>query len=103
MSFLLASFWYSSTPPVQASEPDGVCSEIAAVIDEYIEAGGDITFLSVTALWTTVLKLTEIIEMVMWTSTTIVSAVIGLVGILSTGVILAYAFKRNRTGTGKYQ
>ena len=43
MSFLLASFWYFSAPPVQASEPDGYCIELAAVIDEYIEAGGDVS------------------------------------------------------------
>ena len=43
MSFLLASFWYFSAPSVQASEPDGPCSEIAAVIDEYIESGGGVT------------------------------------------------------------
>ena len=35
-------------------------------------------------------------------SQTIVLAVIGLVGFLSTGVILTYAFARNRTGTGRY-
>jgi len=35
-------------------------------------------------------------------SQTIVLAVIGLVGVLSTGVILTYAFARNRTGTGRY-
>ena len=43
MSFLLASFWYFSAPPVQAYEPDGYCTELAAVIDEYIAAGGDVT------------------------------------------------------------
>ena len=43
MSFLLASLWYFSAPPVQAYEPDGYCTELAAVIDEYIEAGGDVT------------------------------------------------------------
>jgi len=35
-------------------------------------------------------------------SQTIILAVIGLIGVLSTGVILTYAFSRNRTGTGRY-
>ena len=55
------------------------------------------------ALLTLVLNITEVIEMIMWSTTTLLSAVIGLIGILSTGVILTYAFKRNRTGTGRYQ
>ena len=64
-----------------------------------------VSFLSIAviALLTLVLNITEVIEMIMWSTTTLLSAVIGLFGILSTGVILAYAFKRNRTGTGKYQ
>lgn len=35
-------------------------------------------------------------------SQTIILAVIGLVGVLATGVIVTYAFARNRTGTGRY-
>ena len=35
--------------------------------------------------------------------TTILLAVIGLIGVLSTGVILTYSFTRNRTGTGRFQ
>ena len=34
---------------------------------------------------------------------TIILAVIGLIGITSTGVILTYAFARNKTGNGRYQ
>ena len=41
--------------------------------------------------------------MVMWTSANIVTAVIGLIGLMSTGVILTYAFRRNRMNTGDYQ
>ena len=41
--------------------------------------------------------------MIQWTSSDIVLAVIGLVGVLSTGVVVFYAFKRNKTGTGRYQ
>ena len=41
--------------------------------------------------------------MVIYDNTTILLAVIGLVGILSTGVIVTYAFARNRTGNRKYQ
>ena len=41
--------------------------------------------------------------MIDWTSGDIVTAIIGFVGLLSTAVILSYAFKRNRTGKGNYQ
>ncbi len=41
--------------------------------------------------------------MISYDNTTILLAVIGLVGILSTGVILTYSFKRNRMGNRKYQ
>ena len=41
--------------------------------------------------------------MIIYDSTTIILAVIGLIGILSTGVILTYAFRRNRTGNRRYQ
>ena len=41
--------------------------------------------------------------MITYDSQTIILAIIGLVGIISTGVILTYSFKRNRTGTGRYQ
>ncbi len=41
--------------------------------------------------------------MVTYDSNTIILAVIGLVGILSTGVILTYSFARNRTGNSRYQ
>ena len=34
---------------------------------------------------------------------TILLAVIGLIGVLSTGVIVTYAFARNRTSNGRYQ
>ena len=41
--------------------------------------------------------------MINWSSTDIVTAVIGFVGIISTAVIVSYSFKRNRTGNGRYQ
>ena len=41
--------------------------------------------------------------MTVYDSQTILLAVIGLVGILSTGVILTYSFTRNKTGNGRYQ
>ena len=33
----------------------------------------------------------------------IILAVIGMIGLFSTAVVLTTAFKRNRTGTGRYQ
>jgi hypothetical protein len=41
--------------------------------------------------------------MIDWTSSDIVMAIIGFVGLLSTAVILSYAFKRNRTSRGDWQ
>ena len=41
--------------------------------------------------------------MINWTSSDIVTAIIGFVGLLSTAVILTYSFKRNRTSNGRYQ
>ena len=41
--------------------------------------------------------------MITWTSTDIVTAIIGFVGLLSTAIILTYSFRRNKTGDGKYQ
>lgn len=41
--------------------------------------------------------------MITYDSNTIVLAVIGLLGILSTGVIVTYSFARNKTGNGRYQ
>ena len=41
--------------------------------------------------------------MVTYDSQTIILAVIGLLGVLSTGVIVTYAFARNKTGNGRYQ
>ena len=34
---------------------------------------------------------------------TIILAIIGMLGLFSTGIILSYSFRRNRTGSGKYQ
>ena len=36
-------------------------------------------------------------------SQTIILAIIGSVGILASGVVLTYSFRRNKTGNGKYQ
>ena len=41
--------------------------------------------------------------MINWTSSDIVTAIIGFVGLLSTAVIVSYAFKRNRTAKGDWQ
>ena len=41
--------------------------------------------------------------MTIYDSGTIILAVIGLLGIMSTGIILTYSFARNRTGNGRYQ
>ena len=38
-----------------------------------------------------------------WTESQIIIAVIGMVGLLSTGVVAVYSFRRNRTGNGRYQ
>ncbi len=41
--------------------------------------------------------------MITYSSSTIILAVIGFVGLLSSAVVLSYSFKRNRTGKGNYQ
>jgi len=41
--------------------------------------------------------------MTIYDSNTIILSVIGLIGILSTGVIVTYSFARNRTGNNRYQ
>ena len=41
--------------------------------------------------------------MINWTSQDLILAVIGTLGVLSTGVVLLYSFRRNRTGKGNYQ
>jgi len=41
--------------------------------------------------------------MIVYDSQTIILAIIGFIGVLSTGVVVTTAFKRNRTATGKWQ
>lgn len=41
--------------------------------------------------------------MINWTESQIIIAAIGMVGLLSTGVVAVYSFRRNRTGNGRYQ
>lgn len=41
--------------------------------------------------------------MITWTESQILLAVLGMVGLLSTGVVAVYGFRRNRTGSGRYQ
>jgi hypothetical protein len=41
--------------------------------------------------------------MIIWNSQDLVLAVIGSVGILTTGVVALYGFRRNRNGCGRYQ
>lgn len=41
--------------------------------------------------------------MIIWESQDLVLAVIGSVGILTTGVVALYGFRKNRTGNGRYQ
>ena len=41
--------------------------------------------------------------MTVWTSQDLILAVIGTLGVLSTGVVVTYAFKRNRMGNRKWQ
>lgn len=41
--------------------------------------------------------------MINWTSQNLILAVIGMVGLLSTGVVTVYSFRRNRSGNGRYQ
>ena len=38
-----------------------------------------------------------------WTTQDAVIAVIGSMGILATGVVLLYSFRRNKTGDGRWQ
>jgi len=41
--------------------------------------------------------------MIVFDQQTIILGVIGLVGLISTAVILTYSFGRNRTGNGRFQ
>jgi hypothetical protein len=41
--------------------------------------------------------------MIHFDSSTIVLAVIGLVGVMGSAVVLTYSFTRNRTGNGRFQ
>lgn len=41
--------------------------------------------------------------MIIFSQSDIILATIGLVGVLSTAVILTYSFTRNKMGNGKYQ
>ena len=41
--------------------------------------------------------------MINWTSSNLILAIIGMVGLFSTATVLTYSFKRNKTGNGKYQ
>lgn len=41
--------------------------------------------------------------MVHYDAQTIILATIGVVGLLASLTVLAYGFRRNRTGSGKYQ
>ena len=41
--------------------------------------------------------------MTIWTTNDALIAVIGSLGIIATGVVLLYSFRRNKTGDGKYQ
>ncbi len=41
--------------------------------------------------------------MINYDQQSIVTAIIGMLGLLSTAIIVFSAFKRNRTGTGKWQ
>ena len=41
--------------------------------------------------------------MISYDSQTIILAIIGMLGVISTGVILIYSFNRNRSGNGRYQ
>ena len=41
--------------------------------------------------------------MISWTESQILIAVLGMVGLLSTGVVAVYSFRRNRSGSGRYQ
>jgi len=41
--------------------------------------------------------------MIQFDQQTIILAVLGMIGLLSTAVVVTTAFKRNRTSTGRYQ
>ena len=45
----------------------------------------------------------SLIYMVHYDAQTIILATIGVVGLLASLTVLAYGFRRNRTGSGKYQ
>jgi len=38
-----------------------------------------------------------------WSQSNIILAIVGMLGLLSTLTVVTYGFKRNRTGTGRYQ
>ena len=41
--------------------------------------------------------------MINWTSSNLILATIGMIGLFSTATVMAYSFRRNRTGKGNYQ
>ena len=41
--------------------------------------------------------------MISWDSQSLVLAVIGMTGLMATAAVVAYSFKRNRSGNGRYQ
>ena len=41
--------------------------------------------------------------MINYDQSTIFLAIVGMLGVMSTAVVLTYSFKRNRTGNGRYQ
>ena len=41
--------------------------------------------------------------MIQFDSQSIILATIGLIGLLATGTVVTYSFRRNRTGNGNYQ
>ena len=41
--------------------------------------------------------------MITFDQQTIILAIIGMIGLFSTAVVITTAFKRNRTGNGRYQ
>ena len=41
--------------------------------------------------------------MITFDNSTIILAVVGMIGVISTAVVVGYSFKRNRTARGNYQ
>ena len=43
------------------------------------------------------------VEMIVWNSSNLILAIVGMLGLFSTAIVATYAFRRNDTGTGNFK